>query len=57
MIFNIAANKPPTTEKNLYKLAFFITCDGKKINWYDLSFIFLSYFSHSKRECSGLHDR
>ena len=24
MIFNIAANKPPATEKNLYKLAFFI---------------------------------
>ena len=22
MIFNIAANKPPATEKNLYKLAF-----------------------------------
>ena len=25
MIFNIAANKPSATEKNLYKLAFFVT--------------------------------
>ena len=31
--------------------------DGDKINWYDLNLIFLSYFSHSKKEYSGLYDR
>ena len=38
-------------------LAFGVFSDGEKINWYDLSLIFLSYFSHSKREYSGLYDR
>ena len=35
----------------------FSVSDGEKINWYDLSLIFLRYFLHSKREYSGLYDR
>lgn len=33
MIFNIAANKPSATEKNLYKLAFFITFHSLRLTF------------------------
>ena len=38
-------------------MGFWLFSDGEKINWYDLSLIFLRYFLHSKREYSGLYDR